>query len=51
MGLFGIAISGLIGGIITIIFGVLVLAFPKFLRYLVGGYFILAGILAILATI
>lgn len=33
---------------ISIIFGVLVLMFPKFLRYLVGGYFIIMGLLKLL---
>lgn len=48
MALFGIGISGMLWGIIAIIFGILVLVFPKFLRYLVGFYFIIAGILAII---
>lgn len=34
--------------VISIIFGVLVLAFPRFLRYFVGGYFIIMGILKLL---
>ena len=51
MALLGITISGLILGIIAIIFGVLVLAFPRFLRYLVGIYFILVGILAVITAI
>ncbi|MFB6246470.1 MAG: DUF3096 domain-containing protein [Candidatus Pacearchaeota archaeon] len=33
---------------ISIIFGLLVLAFPRFLRYFVGGYFIIMGILKLL---
>jgi len=41
-----VAISGLILGIIAIVFGVLVLVFPKILRFLVGFYFILVGILS-----
>jgi uncharacterized membrane protein HdeD (DUF308 family) len=42
--------SGIIAGIISIIFGVLVMAFPKLLRFVVGIYFILMGILALLAA-
>ena len=34
--------------IISIIFGILVLAFPKFLRYFVGFYFLIIGILMLL---
>jgi uncharacterized membrane protein HdeD (DUF308 family) len=30
--------------IITIVFGVLVLAFPKFLRWIIGVYLIVSGI-------
>jgi uncharacterized membrane protein HdeD (DUF308 family) len=45
----GIASSGsLIIGILAILFGILVLAFPKFLRIFLGAYLIIAGILAIL---
>ena len=32
-------------GIISLVFGILVLAFPKFLRYFVGIYFIVIGLL------
>ena len=31
--------------IISIIFGILVLALPKFLRYFVGFYFLIIGVL------
>ncbi|MDP3987466.1 MAG: DUF3096 domain-containing protein [Nanoarchaeota archaeon] len=34
--------------VISIIFGILVLAFPKFLRYFVGFYFLIIGLLQIL---
>lgn len=34
--------------IVSIIFGILVLAFPKFLRYLIGFYFLIIGILMLL---
>jgi len=35
-------------GILSILFGVLVLSFPKFLRYTIAIYFILMGLLALL---
>jgi len=34
--------------VISIIFGILVLAFPRFLRYFVGFYFLIIGILMLL---
>jgi uncharacterized membrane protein HdeD (DUF308 family) len=34
--------------IVNIIFGILVLSFPKFLRYVVGIYFLLTGLLMLL---
>ena len=35
--------------VISIIFGILVLAFPRFLRYFVGFYFIITGLLQLFA--
>ena len=35
------------GAIITIVFGVLVLAFPGFLRWIIGGYLILTGLIGL----
>ncbi len=40
--------SNLVLGILSIIFGIAVLALPKLLRYVIGGYFILVGILMLL---
>lgn len=40
-----------IGAIITIIFGILVLAFPAFLRWTIGLYLILTGILALFGAL
>ncbi len=39
--------TSLIFGALSIIFGALVLALPKFLRFVVGIYFIVSGILLI----
>ena len=38
----------LLSGIITIVFGLLVLALPKFLRWVVGIYFLIQGVLMLL---
>ena len=40
--------TGIIIGVITILFGIAVIVFPKFLRIIVGSYFILSGILLLL---
>jgi uncharacterized membrane protein HdeD (DUF308 family) len=41
-------ISGTWMGVIFVIFGVLVLVFPESLRWLVGVFFIVSGILALI---
>ena len=40
---------GLIGGIISFVFGIIVLIFPKILNYLVGIWLILIGVVALIA--
>ncbi len=39
----------LIGGIITLIFGISVMIFPKILNYLVGIWLIIIGVVALIA--
>ena len=46
-----VSTSGLLSSLLTVFMGGLVLAFPKFLRILVGLYFILVGILGLLAFV
>ncbi len=41
---------GLILPVISILFGILVIMLPKFLRFIVGGYFILSGLLLLLSA-
>jgi uncharacterized membrane protein HdeD (DUF308 family) len=41
----------LLAGIISLIFGVIVLAFPKILNYLVALYLIILGIIMILPSL
>jgi hypothetical protein len=38
----------LVGPILSIIFGILVLAFPGLLRWIVGLYFVIVGIIGLL---
>ena len=49
MGLF--SISGLIGGIISIVAGVVVLIWPKVLAYIIGIYLIIIGLVAVIAVL
>jgi len=42
---------GLLGPIASLVFGILILMFPKILNYLVGIYLIVVGIIGILASI
>lgn len=43
--------GGLVGGIISIIAGILVLVWPRILAYVVGVFLIIMGILAILYVV
>jgi len=40
---------GLIGVIISLVFGIIVMIFPKILNYLVGIWLILIGVIALIA--
>ncbi len=40
-------ISGLMMGVITVAFGVIIMIFPKIINYLIGIYLIIVGALAI----
>jgi len=42
--MFGLVIPPLIVGIITIIFGIIVLIFPRILNYLIGIWLIIYGL-------
>jgi uncharacterized membrane protein HdeD (DUF308 family) len=43
--------ASLLWGVISIVFGLLVLAFPKILNYIVAFYLILVGILMVVAAL
>ena len=49
--MFDLAVGGIIGGIISIIFGIVIIVWPRLIAYLVGGWLIIIGILAILAAL
>jgi hypothetical protein len=44
-------VGGIVASLITIVFGVLVLSFPKFLRYVVGIYLLIIGVVGLLTSI
>ena len=46
-----LGISGLIGGILAILFGILILIFPRILNYLVAFYFIIIGIVMVVGAL
>jgi len=46
-----LGISGLIGGILAVIFGIIVIIKPKILAWLIGIYLIIFGILTIVAVL
>ncbi|MDM7998940.1 MAG: DUF3096 domain-containing protein [Dehalococcoidia bacterium] len=44
-------ISGLVGGIISIVVGILVIAWPRIIAYIIGGYLLIVGIIAVVAAL
>jgi uncharacterized membrane protein HdeD (DUF308 family) len=46
-----IAVSGLIGGILAILAGIIIMVWPRIIAYIIGFYFIIVGILAIIASL
>jgi len=46
-----IGVTGIIGGVLAIIFGLVIIFNPKLIAWLVGIYFIIMGALAIIGAI
>jgi len=42
---------GMVWGIVTLFFGVIIIIFPKLLNFLVGAYLIIFGLLAVIGAI
>ena len=42
--------GGLVGGIITLVVGIIILAWPRIIAYVIGIWLIIVGILAIVAA-
>jgi hypothetical protein len=43
--------GGLIGGILTIVVGIVIIIWPRIIAYIIGIYFIVIGILAIISAL
>ncbi|MCJ7764074.1 MAG: hypothetical protein MUO90_02820 [Dehalococcoidales bacterium] len=46
--MFDLAIGGVIGGIISILVGIVIIVWPRIIAYVIGGWLIAIGVLAIL---
>ena len=46
--MFDLAIVGVIGGIISILVGIVIIVWPRIIAYVIGGWLIVVGVLAIL---
>jgi len=46
--MFDLAIGGVIGGIISILVGIVIIVWPRIIAYVIGGWLIVVGVLAIL---
>ena len=46
-----VVVTGLVMALIALIFGVLVLVFPKLLRWIVGCYFIIWGVVELFKAV
>ncbi len=44
-------VNGLLVGIITVVFGIIVMMFPKILNYLIGIYLIIIGAMAVIQAL
>jgi len=50
MNFFGIGISGLVAAIIAIVFGIIMIAKPRIVAYLIGAYLLYVGIMFLVQT-
>ncbi len=47
----GLVMSGLWGGILAVIAGIIVLIWPAIINYVIGIYLIIVGVLSIIASL
>jgi len=46
-----VEISGLVAGILSIVVGIVVIVWPRIIAYIVGGYLVIVGIIAVVAAL
>jgi hypothetical protein len=46
--MFDLEVGGIIGGIISILIGIVIIVWPRLIAFVVGGWLIVVGVLAIL---
>ncbi len=46
-----VTISGLIGGILAVLAGIIVIVWPRIIAYIIGIYLIVVGVLAVIAAL
>ena len=46
-----VEISGMVAGIISILVGIVVIAWPRIIAYVIGVYLIIVGIIAVVAAV
>ncbi len=46
-----VAVSGLIGGILAVLAGIVIIIWPRILAYIIGIYLIIIGVLAVIAAL
>ena len=49
--MFDLAVVGIIGGIISILVGIIIIVWPRIIAYVIGGWLIIIGVLAILQAL
>jgi hypothetical protein len=46
--MFDLSVGGIIGGIISILVGIVIIVWPRIIAYVIGAWMIIIGVLAIL---
>jgi len=46
-----LGVGGLVGGIITLLLGIVIMVWPRLIAYVIGAWLILVGLVAIVSSI
>ena len=46
-----VSIGGLIAGLLSIIVGIIIIVWPRVITYVIGGYLIAVGVIAVIAAL